>query len=403
MKLKFQNMNKIFPFLIFLFAINLLFSCSNKKNSNKNNTSEDKAKTQEIYSQYESELNKFNEFLQAKDFNSAYSFFSDTLKQVFNKQNLEQKFNDLQTHDSTAIYYFQITKGNFGEIYTFYLRVFEKTELLFYEKLSFYLENSKYKIIDLDFSQRIFYNPKMANDSVSDLNKFLQTIYESLITDNVSLAYSCIDKDVKAKLDFQSFEKVFSELKPLTRGQKSFSVKSLWQDNIQSIPIIYMIVEITNFNEDKFLDKISVSDRNSEFFILEMDRDSFERADLVQIERLNDADLNNYAIFASDFYELLKSSNFTKLMSLIDKSVFLNTNYEQIKNSFIARQDYYGRPKTIKNTLVKSYSLGTKTLVEFNFDVQNDKGIISYEKVQVIKTTNSKYYIFSYDFKSERF
>jgi hypothetical protein len=90
-------------------------------------------------------------------------------------------------------------------------------------------------------------------------------------------------------------------------------------------------------------------------------------------------------------------------MQMLDRTVFINNDYETIKSSFSAREQYYGKPKNLKNTLVKTYSLGSKTLVEFNFDVENTNGKISYEKIIVSKTTEDKYFIFSYDFRDTRF
>lgn len=352
-------------------------------------------------------VNDFFDLLNKENYETCYSHFSDSLKQYFSKENLittiKARNTEFPNSDSLGIYCAQVLTTEIGDVYFFYYRVFSKSKLIFYEKISLYFQEGLPQILGYDYSENIFYTPKMANDADSDLKLVLQNMYQILNSGDIENAYAMVDETVKEKLSFSKFEAGFNEKKSKYQGTNSFSVKSIWTEILYDVPVLNLIVDVVNYSGDRFLDKIMISDRDGKFFIATIDREDFEKAELIKIERLPDAELNKYAEVASKFYEFLKNSNFYEIMQMLDRTVFINNDYETIKSSFSAREQYYGKPKNLKNTLVKTYSLGSKTLVEFNFDVENTNGKISYEKIIVSKTTEDKYFIFSYDFRDTRF
>ncbi|HOE39081.1 MAG TPA: hypothetical protein PLG05_06080 [Bacteroidales bacterium] len=349
----------------------------------------------------------FFELLNKEDFETCYTHFSDSLKQNVGKETfiktIKERNTEFPNSDSLGIYYTQVLSTGLGNVYTFYYRVFSKSELIFYENLSICFHKDLPKILGYNYSKNIFYTPKMANDTDSDLKIFLENTYQILNSGDLEKAYALIDETVKEKMDYSKLEAGFKEIILKYKSNYSFSVKSIWTEILYGVPVLNIIVDASNFGGDRFLDKIIISDRNGKFFVAYLEREDFEKTELVKIERLPDSELTRYAEIASKFYEFLKTSNFYDIMQMLDISVFVNNDYEVIKSSFSAREQYYGKPKNLKNTLVKTYSLGSKTLVEFNFDVENTSGKISYEKIFISKTTEDKYFIFSYDFRENRF
>ncbi|MDY0314325.1 MAG: hypothetical protein RBR32_04540 [Bacteroidales bacterium] len=401
-------MKKLYFFtvlLCFTSILSVLISCSENKKPQK----KEKEQSLEVENIKNSEnvLLDFFELSKNKDYETCYTYFSDSLKDRIEKNSfikiMEKRNTEHPNFDSISVYFTQITSTEAGDIYTFYSRIFSKSELVFYEKISVFYEANLPKILDYDYSENIYYTVKMANTTNSDLQIFLQNTYETANSGNAEKFYSIIDTAVKEQINYSKFELGFNKVKLKYKANSSFSVKSIWTEILQNVPVLNIVVEASNYNGDKFLDKILISDRNGKYYIADIDRDDFERAELLKIERPSDSELSKFAEFTAEFYEFLKTSNFYEIMKMIDRSVFVNNDYEIVKSSFLQREQHYGRPKTLKNTLVKAYSLGTKTIVEFNFDVENTNGIISYEKIQISKTPENKFSVFSYDYRAERF
>ncbi|MDD3688145.1 MAG: hypothetical protein PHE56_15455, partial [Bacteroidales bacterium] len=216
-------------------------------------------------------------------------------------------------------------------------------------------------------------------------------------------AYKLLDPAVAEKMSRDKFTTGYNERKVLFVNASKFTVKSVWSETMKGTPVINLLLESVCSDSEVYIDEVLISDRNGKYYIGKFDRKVKGENMVEEIARPSDNELRPYADLAAKFYNLLAENNTDKIVEQIDKAVFLNNDYNIVKNSFSARNVYWGTPTGLNNTNVKAYKIDGNTVVDFNFSVTNSTGKKTYEKVSVIRREDSTFLIYGYDYRDQPF
>jgi hypothetical protein len=396
--MKFYN-----AFLVLLTLI-IMVSCSTKTTEHGNDNDDIESRNSKIL---KTELKEFFNHLRAEDLENCIAYFSDSLLNNVGKEAISEGLNQRNSQfglsDSSQIYY--VRKNAQASSYTCFVRSFYsgEKESLSYDLISLNLFDDKVKITSLEFSANPYCDAMMANDTLSEINQYLKLVYKTFNQKGIDEAYQLLDPAVAETMSREKFVQAYDERKPLFANESKFTVKSVWTETMKGTPVINMIIESVCSDSEIYIDELLVSDRMGKYYIGRFDRKVKGKSIVEEIPRPAETELRPFADAASSFYNLLAENNIDKIVEQIDKNVFLNNDYNVVKNSFSARNVYYGVPTGLNNTNVKSYKIDADLVVDFNFSVTNSLGKKSYEKVSVIRREGSTFLIYGYDFRDQPF
>jgi len=389
---------------LFTFVIILILSCSDNSLKKDNQGSESVVVDKNLQICETAVMTYFDK-LGSESYDECIEYFSDSLLNSIGKDKIveELKSRNIQNGipDSLQIYYISENEN----LYTVNIRCFKggTDGKLTYEKIGVRIIENKPEFITYDYSKTQYCDLQMANDTVSEINDFLQEVYYTLTYKDADAAFKLLDPEVVASLKKEFFEEKYQERKLLFSSKSTFVVKSVWAEINRGIPVLNFILESNCADSKKYVDEIMISDRFGKYYLASIDRQLKTEAIVQQLPRPSESELKPFAAEVSLFYNLLGENKSEQIVEKIDKVVFVNNDYSTVKNSFSARNQYYGKPISLNNTNVKAYSVDGNTVVDFNFSVENSTGKKSYEKVSVIRKENSKYLIYGYDYRDQPF
>lgn len=345
--------------------------------------------------------------LKTKKFDDCLNYFSDSLIMSQGNEKITEALINRNSQsglpDSIQIYY--STKLQQDKLYTFYIRCFSKVNSggISYDKIVIKLVDVKPEFVSYEFSPKQYCDLIMANDSLSEINIYLTKVYRTINEKGADEAFKLLDSEVAANIDKSDFENIYANIKKQFESKSIFVVRSVWSDLKMGIPVLTLIVESHCKNSEVYIDELLISDRLGEYFLGKIEREPKLEAIVQQLPRPSNAELKPFADQAAAFYNMLIKENVDKIIDQVDKVVFINNEYNLIKSSFTARNQYYGKPLVLKNTNVKAFSIGGNTVVDFNFTVENSSGKKSYEKVSIVRNSKLEYLLYGYDFRDEQF
>lgn len=384
-------------------------SCSNNtsKKDAENNENKESVIVDENLQVSEDAILSFFVSLKAEKFDDCIGYFSDSIIMALGNdkviEGLRSRNSQSGISDSIQIYYG--AKLSTDNLYVFYIRCFSDVNVggISYDKVVVNVTDKSPKFISYEFSPMQYCDVNMANDSLSEIHIYLTKVYSTINEKGADEAFMLLDPEVASSIDKSNFENGYAEIKSNFMSKNSFIVKSVWSEIQMGIPVINMIIESHCENLEIYIDYLMISDRLGDYFIGKIEREPKLETSVQQLPRPSDNELKPFAAEAASFYNLLIENNTEKILSKIDKSVFQNNDYNAVKNSFSARNQYYGKPTVLKNTNVKTYSISGNTVVDFSFTVGNSTGQKSYEKLSIIRNSKSKYMVYGYDFRDEQF
>lgn len=347
----------------------------------------------------------FFDKLGIESYDECLVFFSDSLLISPGKEKIIEalKSRNVQNGivDSIQIYY--ISKND--SLYTFNIRCFNDASVAnqSYEKIGVQIVGKKPEFVSYDYSKMQYCDLQMANDTSSEIHQYLMDVYNSLTFKDADAVYNLLDPQVVEGLKIDKYKEIYAERKVLFTSESSIVIKSVWPEISRGIPVLNFIIESSCADSKKYIDEIMISDRIGKYYLGKIDRQLKTESIVQQLSRPTDNELKPFANEAAYFYNLLVENKTEQIVERIDKIVFVNNDYNAVKNSFNARNQYYGKPTSLKNTNVKAYTVDGNTVVDFNFSVENSSGKKSYEKVSVIRKENSKFFIYGYDYRDQPF
>jgi hypothetical protein len=221
-----------------------MFSCSNKTTEQANDNGAVESNNHEILS---AELNGFFEFLSKEDYEKCITFFSDSLLNNPGKEKiidgLKERNSQFGLSDSIQVYY--IRKNAQADSYTCFVESFysDGNQSLSYDKISVDILEKFLKITSLEFSATPFCDAPMANDTLSEINQYLNLVYQTLTNKGIDEAYQLLDPSVAEKMSRDKFTKGYNERKVLFVNASMFTVKSVWAETMKGIPVLNLLIE----------------------------------------------------------------------------------------------------------------------------------------------------------------
>ncbi|MDD3686171.1 MAG: hypothetical protein PHE56_05330, partial [Bacteroidales bacterium] len=180
---------KFYNAFLVLLTVMIMFSCSNTPTEQVNDNGAVKCKNNEILL---TELEGFFNFLRKEDYEKCIAFFSDSLLRNPGKEKiiegLKERNSQFGLGDSIQVYY--IRKNAQADSYTCFVRSFysEGTQSLSYDKISVDILENLVKISSLESSAMPYCDAAMANDTLSEINQFLNLVYQTLTNKGIDEA-----------------------------------------------------------------------------------------------------------------------------------------------------------------------------------------------------------------------
>ena len=385
-------------FLIILFV--LLYSCGGEQtkstDTNSDLTSDKDSKNYEIDTETEIKnlVSDFYSYIQDEQFELLINLGS---KQLSNEDIIESAIAGLKARNKAygipekfhyIYYYYQYENGIERSIVN--TRVENINKNISYENFSIVKEDADFKIAGYKHGVLPFYSVEEANDNNSDLNRFIHNIYGLLSNKNTDSLVGLTEDLILKQIGRAGIENLIKQRFDKLGKNKSFIVTGLKTEIIQNTVSIELILETNNEKIKNNIEKISVSERNGVFKVYQY---SFD-------EHKPSSDIENG--FESPeqgldfFYQNIKNQTYAKIIENVHYMVFESVAQEIVIGSFTSRNDFYGTPQKITQKEKNKSS----SFTSFKLDVENSKGINSYEKISFI-SDGGIYYLYSYEYSDK--
>ena len=399
-------------FVVFVFSI-VIISCGDgssvDNNSNQKELSDENTNptgnNREIVI-LETHLEEFSKLLKEEDFTNICKFFSPSLRErpgddllIEGLQNRNVSMGVLEF--SEIVYQYIDNNNNLDSLYYFHLRTTNIDNDVCYERIILQFIEKKPVIVSYEYSLLPYYSLVIANDKNSDLNMYLDSIYDMINSDDYDRIVELVDQELIDQVGEEKLKALFESQIAINPEVIGFKVIELESKIENGVVLVELMLDAMSENSSMNIDEITISVKGGVFSVVKYQRveSNVEKSN----SELSNAEYGAMLKQSSLFYENLKYDMIDNIMNNIDESVFENNDYNIIKNSFLSRLNYYGQPETWKNTSHEIIKNDGILIVSFYYSVNNEKGIKSYEKIEIVKSNNGKYLLYGYDYSDTKF
>lgn len=390
----------LFSLLVVSFVFSI--SCTNSGENKDSEIQEENISvvdTSQILKEY---VSNFYDTLGAAEYESCLTYFSSKLRQNpgddailkgLEHRNISQGFSN-----KIEFVHFNVSTESGDLIYTIITRCFNTADIASYDKIGVSFSNDSILIFSYDYGKLPYFNPKMANEKGFELNLFLTKMYNEFATDEFENIEHLIDDTAKIMLGIDKLKVGFKEEAAFKPTVTEFTVQSLKVDYQYNVPLIDMnILETTS--EGNFMSNVVLTDRNGKYYIAMIE--NIPVTTTSNSSELTNEEAEKILGIIDDFYGDLKNQNYDAVMTKINDEVFQNNDFNNVKNSFVARNSYYGIPTNTERTDYKIQDLDGQKLINVYYTVSNSKNITSYEMISILQSSSGSFTVFGYDFSDK--
>ena len=204
------------------------------------------------------------------------------------------------------------------------------------------------------------------------------------------------DESLKENFSDEDLIKIVKNYAGNSPDISSFKITNITIDYQKNIGVIKIDCEAKTVDNKSIFDSFEIADRKGKLKILKYQRNT--NSNKINTPNLTEDEYGMLKKEASLFYELLSKNEFEKIYNKIDQIVKSQYDKNTIMNSFIQRNQYYGKPINYSQNTHQTSIVSGKKLVVFSFIVENANQIKSTEKIGLMLQDKDDPTIYSYEY-----
>jgi hypothetical protein len=341
-------------------------------------------------------LKEFYQILGENNIEKSLDLFSDSVKQKPGVEALKSGLNKRAELMGLPKNFEILNSEKKDSIITVYTIVFSKQSKHNYEKLVLINEGISTKIATYEFSPIPYYDLNFANNPKSEVFKKTQSFYNLLNKKDFNSIVKMADESLTDNFSDEDLVKIVKNYADNSPDISSFKITNIIIDYQQNIGVIKIDCEAKTVDHKSIFDSFEFADRKGKLKIIKYQRNTNNN-------RIINPDIteNEYGMLKKEaglFYELLSKSELEKIYNKIDQIVKSQYDKNTIMNSFIQRNQYYGKPVNYSQNSHQTTIVSGKKLVVFSFTVENANQIKSAEKIGLMLQEKGDPTIYSYEY-----
>ncbi len=341
-------------------------------------------------------LKEFYQILGENNIEKSLDFFYDAVKQKPGVEALKSGLNKRAELMGLPKDFEILNSEKQDSIITVYTIVFSKESKHNYEKLVLVNTGVSTKITSYEFSPIPYYDLNFANNPKSEVYKTTKNFYNLLNKKDFSSIVKMADVSLKENFSDEDLIKIVKNYAGNSPDISSFKITNITIDYQQNTGVIKIDCEAKTVDNKSIFDSFEFTDRKGKLKILKYQRNTNNNK--IITSNLSEDEYGMLKKEAGLFYELLSKNEFEKIYNKIDHIVKSQYDKNTIMNSFIQRNQYYGKPVNYSQNSHQTTIVSGKKLVVFSYTVENVNQIKSAEKIGLMLQDKSDPTIYSYEY-----